>query len=100
MHPSCPIERTVRSEPLQYVTRVEGCGVVEDWHYVLDPNVRARWMLASNVRARAAIEFECDASMLEVTTVAHEQIAVTGCGRRGIYVMQGAIWVANTASPQ
>jgi hypothetical protein len=98
MHPTCPVERTTRSAPFQNVTRVEGCGAVEDWHLELDPAVPIDWVLASDVRGRAAIEFECDPSALAVTTVAHRQIGVVGCGQRAIYLLVDGIWVVNSMS--
>lgn len=98
MHPTCPIEQTVRTEPMQYVQRVEGCGVVEDWHYVPAMDVQIDWVLASDVLPRAAVEFECDASALQVTTIAHEQVAVFGCNQRAIYLLVDGRWIANTQS--
>ncbi|MCB9662046.1 MAG: hypothetical protein H6726_30680 [Sandaracinaceae bacterium] len=98
MHPTCPVERTTRSTPFEHVTRVEGCGEVEDWHLELDPSIPIDWVLASDVRGRAAIEMECDASALAVTTVAHRQIGVVGCGQRAIYLLVDGLWVANSIS--
>jgi hypothetical protein len=45
---------------------------------------------------RAAFEFDCPKSQIEVVEVGSQQVGVTGCGKKAVYVRTIAGWVNNT----
>lgn len=95
-HPECQGDVEVVRRPGRDVFDARGCGITDTIHESC-PDRLCGYQAASEALERAAFELDCPRDQLEAVVLG-DDLGISGCGHRVVYVPTFESWIADSAS--